>query len=437
MATTLPKTYENPYNKNKDLTADKQFGNNNVVYTPNTNIGTNVPRQLPKGTYYDVKTGKKVTNYDNFTGTLYNPEAGVYNVVSGKVHSTTQPLKNTRITVNNKERLIYELNGNYYYYDGKDIRQLSDEKQINYAKNDESINLIAKSNDKVGLKAPAQNTSSNTKQEETPKKETGSGNNSGYDAAFNALATQNKELLSKIEELTNPKPIGAKKAAELYGIDYNLDNILKEYNEKTNTYYDKAVAEQQSLRTNFARNNANYYDQVADSYVNSYKNAAPTATGKSALAANALSTMLSSGQTNSDNDYGMLQNIHSYEQKRAAELANNPLIAEDVYNDIGTYLSQLSAKENAAAVKQYVAKLDAYSDMYASDRALQDYQAQANAAKYSGLAGATIAKAGSASSSTNAWDQLWNYYYNTTGNSKYASQMINSYIKDYQSTGNY
>ena len=240
-----------------------------------------------------------------------------------------------------------------------------------------------------------------------------------------------EEAIKKLDEYLNPKPIGANKAAELYGIDYNEQNILNRKNEATNEYYDKAVAEQQNLRTNFARNNANYYDQVADSYVDSYKNAAPTATGQSALAANALSTMLSSGQTNSDNDYGMLQSIHGFEQARAAELANNPLAAREEYNLLGTYLSQLSAQENAAAVKQYVADLDAYTSNYASDRMYQAYQAQAAANKYSGLAGAKIAKAGSSSSNISDWEAMWNYY-NASGGSDYASKKINTILKDYQ-----
>lgn len=240
-----------------------------------------------------------------------------------------------------------------------------------------------------------------------------------------------EEAIKKLDEYLNPKPIGANKAAELYGIDYNEQNILNRKNEATNEYYDKAVAEQQNLRTNFARNNANYYDQVADSYVDSYKNAAPTATGQSALAANALSTMLSSGQTNSDNDYGMLQSIHGFEQARAAELANNPLAARKEYNLLGTYLSQLSAQENAAAVKQYVADLDAYTSNYASDRMYQAYQAQAAANKYSGLAGAKIAKAGSSSSNISDWEAMWNYY-NASGGSDYASKKINTILKDYQ-----
>lgn len=243
-----------------------------------------------------------------------------------------------------------------------------------------------------------------------------------------------EEAVKKLDEYLKPKPIGANKAAELYGIDYNEQNILNRKNEATNEYYDKAVAEQQNLRTNFARNNANYYDQVADSYVDSYKNAAPTATGQSALAANALSTMLSSGQTNSDNDYGMLQSIHGFEQDRAAELANNPLAARKEYNLLGTYLSQLSAQENAAAVKQYVADLDAYTSNYASDRMYQAYQAQAAANKYSGLAGAKIAKAGSSAGNLSDWEAMWNFY-NAAGGADYASKKTNTILKDYVNSG--
>jgi hypothetical protein len=239
--------------------------------------------------------------------------------------------------------------------------------------------------------------------------------------------------MKKLDELVNPKVIGAEEAAKLYGINYNEQAILDMYNEATNEYYDKKVAEQDSLRTNFARNNAQYYDQIADSYVDSYANAAPTATGKGTLAANALSTMLSSGQTNSENDYGMLQSMHGYEQDRKAELENNPLLAREYYNKIGTYLSTLSATKNAADVKQTVADLDAYSDRYAADRMYQAYQADEAATKYSGLAGAKITKASNSSGNVSDWQAMWNYY-NSIGGSDYASKKTNTILKDYMNS---
>lgn len=405
------------------------------AYGAINNPSSNPIRTLPKGDYYDLYTGKKVTNYNNYTGTLYSPNGGVYNVVGGQIRTTATPVKGTNINVNNKEQPLYEIDGKFYYFDGTKVKQLTDERQIEYARNNEEITLIARDDDKSGV--PTADKKTETAKKEESKKQTSSGGGTpGYDAAYNKLATQNKELMDRIYELEHPKVLSAEEAAKLYGIDYNLQNILDAYNEKTNTYYDTAIGEQQDLRTNYARNNSNYYDQVTDAYIDSYKNAAPTATGKGALAANALSTMLSSGQTNSENDYGMLQNINSYEQARAAELVNNKQLAEDYYNSLGLYLSTLTAQKNASDVKQYVANLDAYSDMYASDRALQAYQAQANAAKYSGLAGAKIAKAGSTASGTSDWQQLWNYY-NSMGGSKYASQKVNSYVKDYQNSGSY
>lgn len=431
MSISKPK---NKYAQNRDLTAEKQASNkNNIGGTPNTSIGTNTPRPLPSGTYYDGFTGKKISNPNTYTGTVFSADGSTrYNVVNGQIRSVEQPIKTT-INVDNKSRSIYKLDTGYYYFDGKKIRKLTDERQIEYAKNNEDINLIYRGDDEADLSQKTE-----TAKKEEPKKQTSSGGTPGYDAAYNKLATQNKELMEYIYELEHPKVLSAEEAAKLYGIDYNLQNILDAYNEKTNTYYDTAIGEQQDLRTNYAKNNSNYYDQVTDSYIDSYKNAAPTATGKGALAANALSTMLSAGQTNSENDYGMLQNINSYEQSRAAELVNNKQLAEDYYNSLGLYLSQLSAQENASAVKQYVAKLDSYSDMYAADRALQAYQAEANAAKYSGLVGSKIAKAGSTASGTTAWDQMYNYYYNASGgDSKYASQKVHSYVRDYQNSGSY
>lgn len=214
------------------------------------------------------------------------------------------------------------------------------------------------------------------------------------------------------------KPIGAAEAAKLYGIDYNEANILKDYNDSTNEYYDNAVKAQNDLRTQYARNNTQYVNQIADAYIDSYRNAAPTATGKGTLAANALSTQLQADSINAANDYGMMQSVNTLNEARAAELKNNPQAAKDYYNKIGTYLSGLSATKNASDVKQYVDQLDAYSQMYAADRSYQSYLAQANAAKYAGLANASATNASSAASNS-AWNQIYNYYLTTRGGDSY------------------
>lgn len=233
----------------------------------------------------------------------------------------------------------------------------------------------------------------------------------------------------KINEPEQPKVYSAKELADIYGIDYNEQNILNDYNKSTNEYYDEAVKAQNDLRTQYAKNNARYVDQIADSYIDSYANAAPTAVGKGSLAANALSTQLNAVQLNAANDYGMMQSVNNLEEARKAELKENPNLAKQYYNNIGTYLSGLSADLNKSDVKQYVDQLDAYSQMYAADRSYQSYLAQANAAKYAGLANAAVTNAATAAN-RNKFDQLWNYFYTSSGgDSKYASNAVANLLR--------
>lgn len=229
------------------------------------------------------------------------------------------------------------------------------------------------------------------------------------------------ELEKKLEGYL--KVWSAPELAELYGIDYNEANILKDYNEATNKYYDDIVAEQNKLRTQYVRNNAQYLNQITDSYLDSYKNAAPTAVGKGTLAANALSTQLAAGQTNASNDYGMLQNVNNLEKTRQAELVSNVNEAKQYYNQLGTMLSTLGANKNVSDVAQYVATLDKYSSDYAADRAYATYLAQANAAKFSGLANASQTSAAS-TANTNAWNQLYDFYEKYTGSKAAADSTI-------------
>lgn len=433
MAVNMPQNSTLPINpySNQGITAPNA---NNTKSSVNNPI-----RTLPKGTYYDIHTGKKVSNPNTYTGTVIGSNGvGIYSVVGGQIKNTVTPTTRTTINAGGKERPIYYYNNGYYYFDGTNVRQLTDSKQIKLAQDNEKITLIAKKSDPVGLERV---TTKEEKKEETPSKPTNSTNNGTtskpsstpketYDSTYKSLYDN---AMKKLDELVNPKVIGAEEAAKLYGINYNEQAILDMYNEATNEYYDKKVAEQDSLRTNFARNNSQYYDQIADSYVDGYKNAAPTAAGKGTLAANALSTMLSAGRTNSENDYGMLQSVHGYEQDRKAELENNPLLAREYYNKIGTYLSTLSATKNAADVKQTVADLDAYSDRYAADRMYQAYQADEAATKYSGLAGAKITKASNSSGNVSDWQAMWNYY-NSIGGSDYASKKTNTILKDYMNS---
>ena len=116
--------------------------------------------------------------------------------------------------------------------------------------------------------------------------------------------------------------------------------------------------------------------------------------------------------TNSSNDYGMQQNIQNFEASRKAELENNPYLAEQEYNTIGTMLSNWSANKNTSDILQYVKNLEAYGIEYAADRAYQAYLSQANNAKYAGLAQASQNRANAIANNYNSNVNKYADYYN-------------------------
>ena len=353
----------------------------------------------------------------------------------------------TTVMYGGKEHLVFKNGSNYYivqYSNGIPIKQDIIGKDNTFKENPSMCIDINKSNlgvkSNTGTSSSSSNTGTKTETSTSKPVTQTTGGGGGYAAPYapspdmSRYAAEIEALQRELAELKRPR--SAKEIAEIYGLtdQYNEENILKDYNEATNQYYDTAVAEQNKLRTNYARNNATYVDRVADAYLDSYKNSAPTAVGRGTRAANTLSTLLQAEQTNASNDYGMMQSVNNLEEARKAELAANPDLARQYYNNMGTYLSTLSATLNQSDVKQYVDSLDAYSSKYAADRSYQSYLAQANAAKYAGLANAALTNAQAASNSYNstvsAFERLWNYYNKVGGyDSDYASNYVAGLLK--------
>lgn len=389
------------------------------------------------GAYYD-KTGK--VKYMFKDGKLVDVATtnSRLNTVIPLFTKYTSILKNkskTKVSDGSKSYDVYSANGAYFYKSGNSYIPITNTTVIKSLKNNkaQTIDLNPKppvtklpgSTIDVTVNAkPINNTTNNI----TQPTYTAPSNNPNVELT-NKLNEQNemiKELANKIYELQHPKVMSAEEAAKHFGIDYNYDNILKDYNDKTNKYYGDAINEQEDLRTQYLRNNAQYFDNLVDTYIDSYANAAPTAIGKGALAANALTTQLNANSTNAANDYGMLQSVNTLEKARDAELAGNPYLAKEYYNSIGTYLSTLTANKNASDVKQYIDTLDAYSDMYSSARATQAALAKANSTKYAGLANAAQANAQGNATAANKYQQYWNFYNQAFGDSILASKYMNN-----------
>lgn len=55
------------------------------------------------------------------------------------------------------------------------------------------------------------------------------------------------------DQFKRPEKLGAEYWAKILGEDYNLENILNRYNQKTNEYYDSLVAHNEDTRNRYIR----------------------------------------------------------------------------------------------------------------------------------------------------------------------------------------
>ena len=365
------------------------------------------------------------------------------------------------ITLNGRQYAVYKTAAGKYYYlqstgmgpglssevpvflDEKQDKSIIQniEKQIaNGAKRNYS-NITANGNKVMSDASPVAPTgkleASATPVKQTNKSESTAdkGYNLADDPAYKALLEQNKQLTNSLNELKEtfkrPEKLGAEYWAGILGEDYNLENILNRYNQKTNDYYDSLIEHNEDTRNRYIRNNYNFLDNTINSYLNSYKQAAPTATNNRAKAATALANSMYGFDYNTDNDYLALQNKNYLEQEKQAELANNPFEAESYYNTIGNYLANIEGQMNTEKVKQYVNSLDAYSQKVAANRAAASTIYNANAAKYKGLADASSTRATGAANNylnNNAWQNMFDYYKAITGSDKGAATSIRNNI---------
>lgn len=277
-------------------------------------------------------------------------------------------------------------------------------------------------------------TTTNTTTTTTPTY-TGGGSGSGInDAYIGWLQNKNEELDRRIYELEHPKVMTADELAALHGIDYNEQHILDEYNKKTNEYYQNAIDEYYNLRNNLVGQASRNNQRTVNDYLGEWDNAVPTAARRGELAANALSAYMNSNYALNTEDYNLAQAQNGLRSEWAAELAANPNTARQQYNAMGTTLAGLAATYNQSDVKQYIDQLDAYSQMYAANRAISAAAAQGVASQYAGLANAAATNASTSAKKYNSWEQLYNYFRNNYGSTdKQASTAVTNNLQ--QSSG--
>lgn len=205
----------------------------------------------------------------------------------------------------------------------------------------------------------------------------------------------NSGITSAVDKLEKPKVWTAAELAELYGItdQYNYENILKQYNEATNKYYDDSIATQTEYNDDANRMNTTYANNLIKKYLDSYSTQAPTAVGRGVQAANALANSLNADLAAGEAATSLNNIVNDYQERRKSELENNPLNARTDYNSIGSWLLTQGANMNASVVQQYIDTLNSYATKYAADRNAQATLANAAATAYQNNAQAALATA--------------------------------------------
>lgn len=415
------------------------------LYNPN-NVplaGTSKPSQstkVPVNKTPSTPSTPTLVLYDPNTYTppgLYNPQnvpiVGVGTTTPNtSIPENSTPISftpmNTKVIFNGKEYDTYRGNDGAYYYiiDGTYVKATDTEAKV-IAQNKE-VSFLGDN------KFSSKPSTEESKKEENwadkaPEASTGSGGIS--DALLNQLFDKINKLdedNAKLREEINkpPEKHGAQFWADKIGLDYDLDAILQEYNDRTNTFYNELNANAELLRNNYIRNTGLYNENLINNYIDSYKNAAQTSTNKKATAASALAMLINQNNQNNLMEYDMANEIEANKVAQRTALAQHPYEAEDYYNKIGTYLSGIEGLANTEDVKNYVNQLDAYSSKYASTQNARATGYLAKAEKYAGLANATkTAAANTADAYTNnKLQQMWDLYYGLTGSNVKASTAI-------------
>lgn len=201
------------------------------------------------------------------------------------------------------------------------------------------------------------------------------------------------DIKKELDELKHPKVWTAAELAKFHDVEdqYNYDKILQKYNDATNQYYTDAVANQIMNNTNAEKSNTAYANRLINDYLSSYSNAAPTAVGKGTRAANALASSINADLANEEASSNLQSLVNSYVENQKNELANNPILARQEYNDMGKLLLQLGANYNTSEVQNYINALNAYDTAYAGMRNAQVNLAKNAAATYQNNAQAALA----------------------------------------------
>ena len=293
---------------------------------------------------------------------------------------------------------------------------------INYLESSKAFKNSLNEWDQAVKKSIKKKTAESKLEEPTSDGGGGGGSTYNYYGGGGGSSSTDKHLEELIETIKAnadaekpPKPLTADEIAEYYGVQdqYNMDYLRNMYNNMTNKYYQDAIADQQRNNDLSSLETANYTNRIARDYIDSYKNAAATASGKGRVAANLLSTMLGADQAQEEQVSNLNQLINQYKETWDAELANNDLLARQYYNNIAKMLVDGGTKLNTANVKNYINDLDAYQTAYTDIRDAQASAAANRAQAYGNNAQAAVLRNAQAAKNigNNLTRQIYQAYY--------------------------
>lgn len=386
---------------------------NPTAYTNNMSIGAFDANQWMSGAA-KINTMYKPVN-GSPTDVFYNPTLKAFFYITP--NNTIQPLQGSVVTALSKNE--------YTTVAGK-ASDLSSQKVVGTVNSSPSARITetattpktSNTSSTSSTSSTNKNTSTTSTTNTTPVVSTNTGGSGvstptyadGYAAGVASAQAGWDEVNARLAALENPKKWTADELAEYYNVQdiYNRDYLLNNYNAATNDYYDALIKEQNLDRNKVMQTGINNYNQTINDYLTNYKYANDTLGRRNTTALNALSTYLGAQDLMGQYDMAMLQSVNQLDKARQAELANNPYLAEQRYNEIGSQLMSWGTNEYESAVRNYVNSLDAMSQYYSGQRQYEAALANATATKYQGLASA--AAAGASKQANDTVQQLIDYY---------------------------
>jgi hypothetical protein len=185
----------------------------------------------------------------------------------------------------------------------------------------------------------------------------------------------------QLMDVTNPVLKSAQELANLYGFDYNQQNIYDTYKKSLDAGYAARYNQQ-------AQTDATYYDNAAvaqntltDTLRQQQSQAILSGASKGMQAANALSAVLGTSQQFAANATQLAKDREQIGKEYATDYTNMGVKALDTYNALGNQLADISKNLYSSDTSRYVGQLD-YNSAVNTANAQMAAQSMAAKAQY-------------------------------------------------------